>query len=164
MRTLLRDLYFQTLQGLAPLATYNQDNHGCDWGTKNDNRSGFFLPELTREALFQAMFERRSFATTDKNATIVMMAQGECWMGSILRGATYLNLRVTASDPDPDDAFLAIEFYGPQKTLLSTFDCAGTNPCVAELSVPVIGSTDVVARATMQDGGSLVAAPIWASP
>ncbi len=159
------DLYFQALdKGWHLSPTYNQDNHGCDWGTKNDNRSGFFLPELTREALYQAMLERRSFATTDKNATIVMMAQDECWMGSILRGASYLSLRVTVSDPDAGDAFTAIEFYGPQKTLLSTFDCAGANPCVAELSVPVIGATYVVARATMQDGGFLVAAPIWASP
>lgn len=159
------DLFFQALdKGWHLSPTYNQDNHGCDWGTKNDNRSGFFLPELTREALYQAMLERRSFATTDKNATIVMMAQGECWMGSILRGTSYLDVQVTAADPDPGDAFTAIEFYGPQKTLLSTFDCAGANPCTAELSIPVIGSTYVVARATMQDGGFLVAAPVWAAP
>ena len=44
------------------------------------------------------------------------------------------------------------------------FDCTGANPCNAELSIPVVGSTYVVARATMQDGGFLVAAPVWASP
>jgi hypothetical protein len=57
---------------------YNQDNHDADWGTKNDRRSGFFLADLTREDLHDAMTVRRSFMSMDKNAYLSMKTAEEC--------------------------------------------------------------------------------------
>ncbi len=80
-------LYFEALDaGWHVSPVNNQDNHDADWGTRNGDRSGFYLSELTREALKDAMEDRRSFMSTDRNAAIRTMAFGRCWMGSILRG------------------------------------------------------------------------------
>ncbi|HUU03703.1 MAG TPA: hypothetical protein VM425_19875 [Myxococcota bacterium] len=158
-------LFFQAMDtGWHISPTYNQDNHGTDWGTKNDNRSAFFMTELSREALRQAILERRSFATTDKNSSIYMLADGECWMGSILSGVTSMDLLVVAEDPDAEDTFASIEFYSPEQTLEYTHDCAGATYCEASLIVPVSVSTYIVARANFTNGGFMIAAPIWASP
>jgi hypothetical protein len=159
------DMFFQALDAgwhISPV--YDQDNHGADWGTKNDNRSGLWLTALDRESLYTGMLERRSFATTDKNAAVRMMAEDTCWMGSILSGYPTVDLEVEATDTDATDSFATIELYGPAQTLLETFDCAGASPCTATFSYPVTDPTYFVARVTQTDGGVLVAAPIWASP
>lgn len=157
--------FFQALDaGWHVSPTYNQDNHGTDWGTKNDRRSGFFMTDLSREALYDAMSSRRSFMTFDKNASISMLAEGECWMGSILSGLRQLHLRVEAVDADAADGFASIELFGPGAAPVGSLDCAGANPCVFEFDVPVSTPIYVVARATQADGDWLVSAPVWASP
>ena len=143
---------------------FNQDNHSADWGTANDDRSGFYMSELTRPSLRDAMASRRSFASEDKNATVRLMADGICWMGSILQGYSSLTLEVTAQDPDTADGFSTIELWGPHQSLLGSVDCAGTQSCTATFPVTAPASTYFVARALQADGNALVTAPIWASP
>jgi hypothetical protein len=157
--------YFEALAAgwtISPM--YNQDNHGPDWGTKNDRRSGFFMENLTREDMYVAMQERRSFMSMDKNASITMMADDVCWMGSILSGYTSLPLTVEAIDEDVGDGFATIEIFGPGQTLMVNYDCAGSTDCIADIDVTITGPTYFVARATQTDGNYLISAPIWAQP
>jgi hypothetical protein len=157
--------FFEALDAgwhVAPI--YNQDNHGTDWGTKNDRRAGFFMTDLSREALYDAMINRRAFMTYDKNATLVLMAEDVCWMGSILTGASSLTFTATAEDADAAEGFTTLEFFGPGTTSLGSFDCAGANPCTFEITLPISGPTYVTARAYQTDGDYLVCAPIWAEP
>ena len=158
-------IYFDALAAgwhVSPM--HNQDNHGADWGTKNDDRSGFFLAELNREALHDAMMARRSFQSTDKNAYIRMMADDTCWMGSILSGYSSMALFVEVSDIDVGDGFETIELYGPGPALIDSYSCSGSETCSTTFNVDITGSTYFVARATQTDAQFLVAAPIWVEP
>ena len=157
-------LFFKALDAgwhLSPV--YNQDNHGADWGTKNDRRSGLLMAALDLKSLAQTLGQRRTFMTTDKDAVITMMA-GSCWMGSVLTGATSLTLTVKASDKDSADSFSTIELYGKGKKLLTTASCKGTNPCSKTFGVTATQSPYFVARAKQTDGDLLVSAPIWLAP
>ncbi|HPQ70725.1 MAG TPA: hypothetical protein PKW95_16490 [bacterium] len=144
---------------------YNQDNHGDDWGTKNDRRSGLYMAELTREEMYNTMLDRRTFMSYDKNASIKMMAQDVCWMGSILSGLDTVTLYVEAFDLDEGDTFTAIELYGPEATYLGQIDCTAKTICTGTFDdIAVTESTFFVAKAIQTDGDWLVAAPIWVTP
>jgi len=158
------DLYFQALDAgwhVSPMN--NQDNHDADWGTRNGDRSGLYLSELTREALKEAMEQRRSFMSTDRNAAIRATAWGRCWMGSILSGELppEISIVVEAFDLDPGDRVAAIELYGPGQTSLGSAGCPGLETCRAVFRVDSSTAAYVVARAVEEDGDLLTAAPIW---
>jgi hypothetical protein len=159
------DLFFKTLdKGWHVSPVYNQDNHGADWGSKNDSRSGFWLTDLTRESLQTAMTEQRSFATTDRNATITLKTVEGCWMGSMLSGLDSMSVKAVAEDIDPGDGFVGMEFWGPGQTLIQSKVCEGAVTCEDALTVAVPAATYVFARARQTDGQYLVSAPIWATP
>lgn len=158
------DLFFEALDAgwhVSPM--YNQDNHSADWGTRNGRRSGFYLSDLAREDLRDAMLDRRSFMSYDKNASIKVTAMEACWMGSILSGSLpqFITLEVEAFDRDTGDGFTTIEIYGPGKEILDTADCQGSEDCNAVFSFNVLDRTYFVARASQDDGDWLVSAPIW---
>jgi hypothetical protein len=119
------------------------------------------MSELSRQALRDAMAQRRSFMTLDKNASIQMLGEGRCWMGSRLAGLSTLAVKVEVQDPDANDGFEAIEIYGPGQALLSRYECGGASTCFETHDVDVDGATYVVARALQVDGDALVAAPLW---
>ncbi|MBW2454713.1 MAG: hypothetical protein JRI68_09385 [Deltaproteobacteria bacterium] len=159
------DLYFQALDAgwhISPML--NQDNHSANWGTANDDRSGVFMTDLSRAALRLAMLDRRTFSSEDKNAAVRTMADGSCWMGSILTGGTTVTLTVLAEDDDPSDGFDTITLFGPGKGFLDSHACNGAVPCQATFTITTATSTYAVARAEQTDGDRLVAAPIWLTP
>ena len=161
------DLFFEALDAgwhVSPMN--NQDNHGADWGTRNGDRSGFYLSELTRDDLHEAMLARRSFMSYDANAAIRMTSFGKCWMGSILSGAlpASLTVEVEAFDLDAGDGFTTLEIYGPGKELLTSHDCGGAEACSAAFELDAPAKTYFVAVAAQADGDWLVAAPIWVEP
>jgi len=159
------DLFFEALDaGWSISPMFNQDNHGDDWGTKNDNRSGFFMADLTREAMRDAMLGRRSFATTDKNAWVKMTAEGTCWMGSMLRGVASVSLEVEAVDADAGDTFTNVEIFGPGQTLIDTLACDGTETCAVSFTSTASPGLYLVARAHQTDGNWLISAPVWLEP
>jgi len=109
LRTLIRDGYasvylrFENSYNLAlskgwhvgPVNT--QDNHNANWGVANDHRTVILAKELTRPALFEAMANRRVYATEDKNMKVDFTINGEV-MGSILdHSPSELNVSVKAS-------------------------------------------------------------------
>ncbi|MBI5478372.1 MAG: hypothetical protein HY906_05915 [Deltaproteobacteria bacterium] len=161
------DQFFLALdKGWTVSPMWNQDNHGDDWGTKNDDRSGLWMSSLDRVAMYDAMLKRRTFATSDKKAWIKMLALGDCWMGSIIKGVSSVPITVEVNDTDNDHGFTTIELFGPNKASLGTHDCAGAMTCTASFAVTITsppGSTYVVARATMTSSAYLVSAPVWAS-
>ena len=159
------DLYFKALDAgwhVSPM--FNQDNHSANWGTANDRRSGVFMSQLDTTALRAAMLDRRTFATNDKNAVVKVMAETVCWMGSILTQTSSVTLSVEASDADAADTFSKITLYGKAKTQLASFSCGSTNPCSATFTIQAAQSPYAVARVEQDDGGFLVAAPVWIAP
>jgi hypothetical protein len=159
------DMFFRALdKGWHVSPTNDEDNHGADWGTKGEGRSGLFLADLSRDSVHVAMRERRTFMTRDNDATIRLMAEATCWMGSILSGYSSVSFDVEAWDSETADGFSSIELFGPGKTLLKTIDCAGADSCDGSYDLGVSAPTYVVARANQADGDYLVSAPIWVEP
>ena len=77
--------------------TNNQDNHNASWGTANNHRTVLLAKELTRSALYDAMANRRVYATEDKNMKVDFTINGEV-MGTILdHSPSELNVSVKAS-------------------------------------------------------------------
>ncbi|MFC1890369.1 hypothetical protein ACFL4G_11500 [Thermodesulfobacteriota bacterium] len=161
------ELFFEALDAgwhVSPM--YNQDNHDPDWGTRDGTRSGFYLADLTREDLHDAMLDRRSFMSTDKNASIKVTALKKCWMGSILSGDVpqSISIEVEAFDLDAGDGLTTIEIYGPAGELLDVADCGGSKTCTADFIFDTPAETYFVAAAFEDDGDWLAAAPIWVEP
>jgi len=120
------------------------------------------MPELTREGLRDTMLARRTFMTRDRNATLRLMAENQCWMGSVLQGVSSIDVFVEAKDADAGEGYATLELYGPGKTLLGKKDCQAASVCTMEQSISAVAY--VLARATQVDGDELVSAPIWLEP
>ena len=74
----------------------NQDNHCANWGASYSNRSAVLIPNgvaLTRASFLDAVRARRVFATMDKDAQIVLTANGHL-MGERFDNAGALRLQV----------------------------------------------------------------------
>ncbi len=155
---------FQCLdQGWHVSPTWNQDNHNKEWGTEDDHRTGAWVSELTREGFRQVMVQHRTFSTLDKTATIRMMADDVCWMGSELTGTLQASIFVEVFDSDYEDGFTVIELYGKGMELLAEFDCPGGPECTATGYANLVDDGYVIARAEQLDGDELISAPIWFS-
>lgn len=158
------NLFFPALANgwyLSP--TFNQDNHSANWGIANDNRTGLHLTELSQEALKDAFLKRRTYATSDKNATIRMMAGDICWMGSQIQGVNKIKISVEVSDAD-GEGFEKIEIFDPFKNIINSKNC-GTQPaCELEFDLEILTATHIVAKAVQSDGQFLVASPLWFIP
>ena len=77
--------------------TNNQDNHNDSWGVANNHRTVLLAKELTRPALYDAMANRRVYATEDKNMKVEFTINDEV-MGTILdHSPGELNVSVRAS-------------------------------------------------------------------
>jgi len=143
--------------------TYNQDNHSANWGDANDNRTGIFMTSLTNESLKEAFLKRRTFATSDKNAVIKMMADDVCWMGSQLSGVDNVKISITVSDPDME-GFDRIELFDAFQNVIATADCEDKPTCELNYDLAITAPIHVVAKAVQSDDQFLVASPLWIMP
>lgn len=148
---------------LAPTCAH--DNHGF-WGITNfESRVGVLATAFTKAAILDAMKNRRTFASMDRNATLHYTANGVI-MGQTLSSPSTITFVVTASDPDTGNAnnrITAIEVIDPTgaivaSTTLSTYSTVWTSPAVS-----VSGKKYFYVR--MKNAGGTApmtwAAPIW---
>jgi hypothetical protein len=156
--------YLQALRnGWSVSPACNEDNHLENWGDSH-RATGVWATELTRPALRAAIRANRTFATFDDTARISFKTDEGCWMGSHLRGAGAVELRVVARDQQDGDAFKRIELLGTQGGVLESKSCAGANPCTASFTRNPNAATFWVAKAVQQDGDVLISAAIWLKP
>ncbi len=83
------------------------DNHGWEGIAKWNARTGLLVTELTPAGVLEAMASRRTFATLDKNLSVVYRVNGKI-MGSDIRAARKYKFDIEVSDPDTDRADQAI--------------------------------------------------------
>ncbi|MBI4618083.1 MAG: PHP domain-containing protein [Planctomycetes bacterium] len=139
----------------------NQDNHHADWGTANSSRAGVWAEGLSLVAVLKALREMRTFSTTDGNATIRLMAEGRYWMGSVLKRAGAVPLRVEAFDPDPGEAFVKVELFAKGGKPIEVLTVRSPGRLTRDWTVNPTGSGYYFARITQADGDELLSAPIW---
>ena len=146
-------------------ATCGIDNHGF-WGITNlDGRVGVLATARTKAAILDALKNRRTFASFDKNATLHYTVNGGIMMGQTLSSPSTITFTVTASDPNTADAadkITAIEVVDPAGTVvasvaLNTYSTVWTSPAVS-----VSGKKYFYVR--MKNSGGGTAPMAWASP
>lgn len=156
--------YFTALdRGWMVSPSWNEDNHHGGWGD-SPRATLIWAPKLTRSSVRSAVFAHRTLATDDESSRMKMMADGACWMGSVLHGLGKSKISVQLSDKQAGDGFAKVRLYGPHGALVDTADCNGKNPCQVSFPLNVTKRTYVVAVARQEDGDVIISGPIWYEP
>lgn len=137
--------------------TNNQNNHNGQWGDASRARTVILAETLTEEALYDAMRDRRVYATQDSDLTVYYTLNGAV-MGSILPKSEEAEITVFLSDPT-DAAIGNVEVVTDGGEVIDSA-YVGTPAKVLELSVPG-GYSYYYLRVTQPDGDVAVTAPVW---
>ncbi len=143
--------------------SWNADTHLANWGSGENRTLVYPATSLSREHLRDAMHAHRTAATNDRNAELVLKADG-CWMGSSLAGWTSASFELAASDGDAADGFARVVLVGPGAAELGTLECDGSATCAGSIAIDLAPPTWVLAMAYQSDGDRVVTAPIWFAP
>ena len=137
--------------------TNNQNNHNGQWGDASRARTVILAETLTEEALYDAMRDRRVYATQDSDLTVYYTLNGAV-MGSILPKSEEAEITVFLSDPT-DEAIGNVEVVADGGEVIDSA-YVGTPAKVLELSVSG-GHNYYYLRITQPDGDVAVTAPVW---
>ena len=138
----------------------NQDNHCANWGASSPNRTGVLIKRgepLTAETFFAALKARRVYATMDKNAELILTANGRM-MGERFDNKGRLTLEVRYSGkrgqrPAAINLFAGVPGRNGEVTVLSRK--------ARTVFTPRAGAHFYYARVTQNDGKMLWSAPVW---
>ncbi len=88
----------------------NSDTHEANWITGWEIRTAVLAKSLTRENIYDAIVNHRTYATEDRNLRINYTLNGNV-MGSIIPATSTMNIVVHAEDPDTSgsDKIIKIE-------------------------------------------------------
>ncbi len=140
--------------------SWNEDNHHGKWGD-SPNATLVWAASLSRIGIRAGVLANRTAATNDDTASLKMVADGKCWMGSELEGLGATTLTVTLRDKQPKDGFGPVTLYDPKGNEVDKAFCKGENPCKVDFSVNVKEPTYYFVVARQQDNDVLISAPIW---
>ncbi len=138
--------------------TNNQDNHKGKWGDANTARSVILADSLTEDSVYDAMRNRRIYATEDKNLKIAYKLNDEV-MGSILESKPDdVNINVNISDPDKEP-------IGKVEVIVNGGKVAATKSVASSeqevtFQLPADYSYYYI-RVTQPDHDIAVTAPVW---
>jgi hypothetical protein len=137
--------------------TNNQDNHKGKWGNANDARDVIITDNFTEQGIYDALKDRKVYATEDKNLEITYTVNDQL-MGSIIDEVPEsLDLKVTLSDAD--DIIQKAEVIANSGRVIHTWD---VNAQSKELSVTLKPDYSYYyIRVTEKDGDLAVTAPVW---
>lgn len=137
--------------------TCNQNNHHGAWGDANAARTVVLAEELTEESLYEAMGNRRVYATRDSDLSICYRLDGHI-MGSIISRAEDPEITVYLQDPS-DAAIGKVEVLADGGIIIASRTVESTRETLT-LSVPS-GYGYYFLRITQPDGDVAITAPVW---
>ncbi|WP_448535086.1 CehA/McbA family metallohydrolase [Pseudothermotoga sp.] len=137
-------------------ATANQDNHRAEWGSANDTRTVILAKELNFEAIMEALWSRRVYASEDKNAKLIFECNSHP-MGSILFGEKSLNFKIVLKDTEPFDETRLISKHGVERVWKVN---------EKEFQIDLVLEPKEINEwyyviAVQRDGDRIVSSPIW---
>ena len=140
-------------------ASNNADTHTAYWGTNTDHRTGVLMAELTKDALLEALRERRTYATEDKNFSLRMKANG-AWMGSEIANSGSMAFEIDGTDPDGELTIL-VQIITDQGVVAAEYE-----PNAASFTwTPQLDITPGVhyfyVKVTQADEDRIVSSPVW---
>ena len=141
--------------------TNNQDNHKGKWGNANDARDVILTDDFSDEGIYQAIRDRRIYATEDKNLEITYTLNGEMLGSTIEEVPETAEIAVSVYDPDSTDSIARVEVVVNSGVVAYAWDdpaelASGALAC----SIPASYSYYFV-RVTQADGDIAVTAPVW---
>lgn len=141
--------------------TNNQDNHKGKWGNANDARDVVLTDDFSEEGIYQAIRDRRVYATEDKNLEIYYTVNGK-QLGSVIEEVPKsLNFKVQVNDPDASDTISKVEVIVNSGKVAYTW----SDPAVlatGELTATLAPSYSYYyIRVTQGDGELAVTSPVW---
>ncbi len=141
--------------------TNNQDNHKGKWGNANDARDVILTDNFTLEGIYQAIRDRRVYATEDKNLEIYYTVNGMQLGSSITEVPSKLNLNVRVYDPDASDSISKVEVIVNSGKVAHSWSGA-EELASGNLSVTLDPTYSYYyIRVTQGDGDLAVTAPVW---
>lgn len=137
--------------------TNNQDNHKGKWGNANDARDVILTDNFTEQGIYDALRDRKVYATEDKNLEINYTVNDEL-MGTIIKEVPEsLNFKVILNDEDDD--IQKAEIIANSGRIVYTWD---VNAKSKELSTTLNPDYSYYyIRVTQKDGDIAVTAPVW---
>ncbi len=153
------DEYIRSLDyGWKVGATNNADTHSFAWGTNTPHRTGVWMPDLTRSDLMEALRERRTFATEDRNYDLYLKANG-VWMGQIIPNTGQLVFEIYGNDPDGEfTAFVQLITNHGEVVAQTTLGATFTWQPVLNIAP---GAHYYYVKVTQADGERIVSSPVW---
>lgn len=138
--------------------TNNQDNHKGYWGDANTGRTVVLADSLTRENIYDALRNRRTYATEDNDLEIQYTLNGEV-MGTILdQTPEQANIKVQLKDTT-DSSIGKVEVIVNGGLSIATKEVT-TNEAEVEFKLPADYSYYYI-RVTQPDKDTAVTAPVW---
>ena len=140
--------------------TNNQDNHKGKWGNANTARTVVEASDLTREAIYEAISERRTYATEDENLRISYTVNGST-MGSILDDTGALEFKINVEDIDSGDNIKKISIIGDGGKVVKSIDNINSTEKEWTFTLDNNVSSYYYVRVDQADQDIAVTAPIW---
>lgn len=154
------DEYIRSLDyGWKLGATNNADTHSPNWGFNTDHRTGVVMPELTKDALLEALRLRRTFATEDKNFRFWMKANG-FWMGTEIPNTGEIAFEVYGSDPD-GEIVTKVQLITNKGVVAAEYTPNSATFTWQPVLTIAPGVQYFYAKAIQADGDRIVSSPIW---
>lgn len=153
--------YFEILDaGWHVSPTANQDNHRATWGTANQLRTGIWAQSLSTTSILDALRQRRTFATEDSSAYVMMYCEQHA-MGDVFEHSrTELLFRVIAGDLEQDDRIDSIRLMTDNRVVVASLDGVDSTYCEWVFTVPAADGYYCI-EVTQQDANWIVSAPVW---
>ncbi|NGP44972.1 CehA/McbA family metallohydrolase [Bacillaceae bacterium SIJ1] len=156
------DTYIQALdQGWHVSPTYGGDEHSANWGSNNPALTGLWTTSLTREEIYDAMRNRRTYSSFDENFVFAFSANGQI-LGSILPSDTEeIEVNMVFRDPDQEDHIDRVVIYTNEGEVVKEYTNIADNEFSKNETLPSENGDYFLVRVFQADGDEIIGAPIW---
>lgn len=142
----------------------NSDNHNGQWIKGYSRRTAVLATGLTRDEIYTAMKNHRTYATEDKNLQVHFFINGHM-MGSVLHAPPQCIAQVYIHDPDTNDSYdriKSVEIITEKGNVAASLSCMNhTVSWTQALDRPDSVNTYFYIRIKNLDGRIAFTAPVW---
>lgn len=148
-------------QGWHVSPVFGGDEHKGNWGMVQPHVTGIWGDSLTREGLYEAMRNHRTYVAFDRNLEMAVSANGQM-MGAILPADTNeIELHVRVNDPDTIDDLDKVVVYKNSGEIVKEYRNIASNSFEIEETFASADGDYFIVRAFQRDGEEAISAPIW---
>ena len=140
--------------------TNNQDNHKGKWGNANTARTVVEASDLSRQSVYDAIKERRVYATEDENLKISYEVNGNT-MGSIIPQTDLLEFNVNVEDINSGDNIKKISIIGDGGKVVKSIDNINSTTKNWSFTLDKSTSSYYYVRVDQADSDIAVTSAVW---